>query len=201
MHHIQKGSSESGTTSTKTPILRCNRCCDKVRIHSSNVAAEFYPHLLGIYEVLDTSVDCYPPTYKWAQWYKSYWQFHSLFLNSRMAGVERYIVKPKKHKRWMLNIIIFCSNYFAEGNTPGESIMTPPLPGAGWGRWRARSVLMTSSTGESGVRRLKDGSRTPPSLSDVLRSYKYSTIGGSIFFQLNSLGIMTESLVILIPIL
>ena len=64
VHHLQKGSSESVTTSTKTPFLSCNRCCDKVRIYSSNVAAEFYPHLLGIYEVLDTSVDCYPPTYK-----------------------------------------------------------------------------------------------------------------------------------------
>ena len=64
VHHIQKGSPESGTTSTKSPILRCNRCCDKVRIHSSNAATEFYPHLLGIYEVLDKSADCYPPTYK-----------------------------------------------------------------------------------------------------------------------------------------
>ena len=57
---------ESFNTSTKTPFYHCNSCCDKVRIHSSDVAAELYPHLLGIYAVIDSSIDtgCHPPTYK-----------------------------------------------------------------------------------------------------------------------------------------
>ena len=60
VHNVQ-----SVTTSTETPFLRCNRCCDKVRIRSSDVAAELHPHLLGIYQVVDTSTDCsHPPTYK-----------------------------------------------------------------------------------------------------------------------------------------
>ena len=55
---------ESVNTSTKTLFYHCNSCCDRVRLHSSNVAAELYPHLLGIYAVVDTSTECHTPTYK-----------------------------------------------------------------------------------------------------------------------------------------
>ena len=62
VHHLVRGKSES-ITSTKKPIVRRNRCCDEVRIFSSNVAAELYPDLLGVYKVID-KVDFHPPTYK-----------------------------------------------------------------------------------------------------------------------------------------
>ena len=62
IHHIVRGKSEP-VTSTKKPIVRRTRCCDKVRIFSSNVAAELYPDLLGVYKVIDKE-DFHPPTYK-----------------------------------------------------------------------------------------------------------------------------------------
>ena len=67
VHPLPRGFLEAVTTSTKTktPLVRCKTsCCDKVRIHSSNVAAELYPHLLGIYQFIDASTNCHPPTYK-----------------------------------------------------------------------------------------------------------------------------------------
>ena len=54
--------SESFTSTTKRPFIGKRKCCAKVRIHSSSVAAEIYPQLLGVYEVLDRA--CHPPTYK-----------------------------------------------------------------------------------------------------------------------------------------
>ena len=55
-------------TSTETRFFRCNRCCEKIRIRSSNLAAELHPHLLGIYsQVIDATIDCsHPPIYKLA---------------------------------------------------------------------------------------------------------------------------------------
>ena len=56
----------SVNTSTETPFLPCNRCCEKIRIRSSDLAAELHPHLLGIYsQVIDATIDCsHPPIYK-----------------------------------------------------------------------------------------------------------------------------------------
>ena len=63
LHHLLGENSEP-TESTKKPPLKCEKCCcDKVRIFSSNVAAELYPGLLGVYEVLDKE-DLHSPTYK-----------------------------------------------------------------------------------------------------------------------------------------
>ena len=66
IHHIVRGQSEP-VTSTKKPIVRRTRCCDKVRIFSSNVAAELYPDLLGVYKVIDKVDFQHPPTYKLVQ--------------------------------------------------------------------------------------------------------------------------------------
>ena len=64
LHHVLRKNSEP-TESTKKPSLKCTRCCcDKVRIFSSNIAAELYPGLLGVYEVLDKE-DLQSPTYKY----------------------------------------------------------------------------------------------------------------------------------------
>ena len=64
LHHVLRENSEP-TESKKKPSLQCNRCCcDKVRIFSSNIAAELYPGLLGVYEVLDKE-DLHSPTYKY----------------------------------------------------------------------------------------------------------------------------------------
>ena len=63
IHNLLRGNSEP-TASTKKPPFKCKGCCcDKVRIFSSNVAAELYPGLLGVYEVLDKE-DFHSPTYK-----------------------------------------------------------------------------------------------------------------------------------------
>ena len=171
VHTLPRGSSESVTPSTKTPFLRCKRCCDKVRIHSSNVAAELYPHLLGIYQCIEASTYCHPPTYKWAIMYE-FLIISILFCFQNGWNGKVHCQAKETQKVNTEHFIMFYAKYPAEGNTPGESILTPPLPGAGWGLWRVRSVLMTSSTGESGVRSHNNGSRTPPSPSDVLRSCK-----------------------------